>query len=281
MLMHAPGAVEVEDVPEEEPLQGIDARRPLQIQAYLTCPLEIEDAAPLHCQIAERWRDKELVSLPEAGRVAGEGGEEKMAPSCCRIEEPWRVDGAGAVRLNAQPGGQKSWRYEMTDRPPSEAVRGLACVSQQCGYFVCIPRQAGEALCYRACDMMIPDRPPREAVGVVSRSCGSLVREIDKLQSSVRRRHRRGPVDRQDLGRKEGGRRQCERRGTDIRRSGGLHRWPTRSEEASSVEDWLIDSRLGASSVEAEKSTIVGHRLCRYRPPTGRIVESIERQKFS
>ena len=36
MLMHASGGAEVENALEKEPLQGIDARRPLQIQAHLT-----------------------------------------------------------------------------------------------------------------------------------------------------------------------------------------------------------------------------------------------------
>eukprot|EP01018_Ginkgo_biloba_P019274 Gb_19979 [translate_table: standard] len=123
--------------------------------------------------------------------------------------------------------------------------------------------KAGEALCYRGCDMMIPNRPLREAVG----SSSTLSARACKSTRSW----------------KAGGRTatECEKRGTDLRRSGRLHRRPTRVQR-NFVGDEL-DHRQSSWKLRRSrlrKPTIVSHRLRQYRPPTGRIAERTERQKF-
>eukprot|EP01018_Ginkgo_biloba_P015083 Gb_04522 [translate_table: standard] len=277
MLMHAPAGVEVEDAPEgKEPLQGIDAREPLQITweaievhryaVKLSSNGETRDRekrrdeemkAPLRCQIAERWRDKELGNLLGVGRVVCRGvskhqfeqqslvanwSEELgdlstggIRASALMTKRKRPCDGLKSEDLNSKLGNELFMWLGDQLIPPSEAVRGLAVVSQQCGYFICIPRQL--------------------ILWVVSDELNT-----DKHQSCVHRYRRRGPVNRQDLGRQEGGRQQCVRRRTDVRRFVG--------------GGWDTDGRLGLPM------TTVGRRLCRYRPPTGRISESMKRQKF-
>eukprot|EP01018_Ginkgo_biloba_P007237 Gb_31249 [translate_table: standard] len=120
MLMHAPGGAEGEDAPEgKEPLQGIDAREPLQIAHWRwkkpLKPLKLnyksghsdefgkrlETKAPLCCQSVERWRDKGLDSCWELEVFPAKGVFERQFERQC-IEDSWQR--TGAVRSSVHPG---------------------------------------------------------------------------------------------------------------------------------------------------------------------------------